>query len=308
MKYISSDKLKHHPDRLAEYLATGFSRPINAQLQITNRCPYRCVYCDKKLNNDESDINKKLIDRMISLGIKSIVLTGGEPTIHKEFSKVVSDLKQHFDLGLVTTLYKYHQELEDSFKWVKISLDTIDNEKYQSMKNGPKIGPILENIERLYKNKNKSVTVGIQIVLTNENKSSDDIERLIDRVIDHCDYIQIRPVESVELYPYTQECHFMLQILKDKYGKIIISDKFNLFHRPNNCNARWSQITVDIDHNVLLCCNRVNDTIGSIYDCDILEKYKNFKIDFSKCYVPCVQSGNNYYMKNLGKIDHINFV
>ena len=63
-KIISSDKLKYHPKNVAEFIDTGFSSPIAARFQITNRCRYRCIYCEKVISNSESKVTDKFIDRL----------------------------------------------------------------------------------------------------------------------------------------------------------------------------------------------------------------------------------------------------
>ena len=306
--FISSDKLKYHPKQVSEFLDTGFSSPISAQFQITNRCMFRCVYCDKTLNNNESTIDDKFINRLKELGIKSLVLTGGEPTIYSRFTQEIPRLAKEFKLGLVTTLYKYHKELESEFEWIKVSMDTIDEEKFQQIKKGKGVDKILENLETLYKNKQEKTTVGTQIVLTNENKNEYELVEFIERVYHFCDYIQIRPIESLDLYTYQEADYRVLKKIKEQYKKVVISEKFVLNQKPNSCPARWAQLLIDCDHNLLLCCNRVNDKIGSIYDTNIIELSKNYCIDFDKCYHSCVMAGNNHYLNNLINGKHKDFV
>lgn len=308
MDFITSDKLKHHPDRVAEYLKTGYSRPITAQFQITNVCPYRCVYCDKVLNDIESEVTDKFISTLKNLGILSIVLTGGEPVVYKKFDKDIPILAENFELGLVTTLCKYQPLLETHFKWVKVSMDSIDEKIFKEIRQGGGLSTILKNLEKLYKNKSSTVALGTQIVLTNENKSMDLMTNFIERVKDICDYIQIRPIESSLLYEYTAEDFNNLKILKDKYKKITISDKFSLNQKPKSCPARWSQILINSEHEVMLCCNRSTEKIASLYDKNLLEKLKTYNLDTRRCFRSCVLSSQNKYLSEIGKGNHINFV
>jgi MoaA/NifB/PqqE/SkfB family radical SAM enzyme len=306
--YISSDKLKYHPKNVAEFLETGFSSPISAQFQITNRCPFRCVYCDKVHDEKETVIDDRLIDRLKELGVKTLVLTGGEPTIYRNFDHDVRLLAKHFKLGLVTTMFKYHPILETHFEWIKVSMDTVDEEKFKEIKCGLGFKRIMGNIEKLYHRKQSTCPLGTQIVLTNENKTKNEIVTFIETMSPICDYIQIRPVEDLELYPYSEDDFTMLIELKEKYKNLSISDKFYLREKPKSCPARWSQLLINVDHEVMLCCNRVTDRVASIYDIDFLEKSKNHKIDFQKCYHSCVMAGNNHYLNSLQNGVHKDFV
>lgn len=307
-KYIASDKLKFHPRNVAEFLETGFASPISVQFQITNRCRFRCIYCDKVLNDLESVVTDEFIARLLSLGVKSMVLTGGEPVIYRKFREDVPRLAEAFKLGLVTTLCEYQPLVETHFEWVKVSMDTVDDKTFRKIKRGPGIARTLNNLEKLYRNKRPDMPLGTQIVLTHENKQGGDIQEFIERVQDHCDYIQIRPIESVELYEYSESDYELLERIKDQYPKVTISDKFWLNQTPTNCHARWSQMLIDVDHNVMLCCNRVEELIGSIYDEDIIEKNRQYQVDFSKCYRSCVLSCSNNYLDGVLNGKHKDFV
>lgn len=307
-QYISSDKLKYHPEHVAEYLKTGYSGPISAQFQITNVCPYRCVYCDKVLNDEESEVTDAFIDRLKEIGIQSIILTGGEPVVYKKFQEDIPRLAEHFKLGLVTTLCKYQPLLEDSFEWVKVSMDSVNKMKFRKIRNGGGLNQILKNLDRLYKNKSKYMPLGTQIVLTNENKSMEEMVEFIETVYNSCDYIQIRPIESVQLYKYEDRDYENLETLKKLYPKVTISDKFQLNHKPVSCPSRWSQLLINKDHDVMLCCNRVREKISSIYDDDFMEKMKSYKFDINKCYRSCVLSGNNAYLDSIKNGKHKEFV
>jgi molybdenum cofactor biosynthesis enzyme MoaA len=307
-RFIASDKLKFHPKNVSEFLESGFSTPISAQFQITNRCRYRCLYCYKILNEKESEVTDRFIERLKSLGVKSIVLTGGEPVIYKKFSEDIPRLAEHFQLGIVTTLCKYQPLLETDFEWVKVSMDTVDEVKFKEIKRGEGLKDILINLEKLYSRKRATTPLGTQIVLTDMNNTKSDLIKFIERVSDICDYIQIRPIESVDPYIYKQSDYDFINHLKDTYSKITISEKFKLNQKPKACLARWSKLLINVDHDIMLCCNQSQERIGSIYEHDILEKSKKIHIDFKKCHHSCIMSANNYYLEGIINGRHKDFV
>jgi molybdenum cofactor biosynthesis enzyme MoaA len=245
---------------------------------------------------------------MFDLGVKSLVLTGGEPVLYQQFAKDIPFLAEHFPLGIVTTLCEYRQELEECFEWVKVSMDTIDDEKFRRIKGNGGLPAILENLERLNKRRKKSCKLGTQIVLTDENKSFGEMRDFVLRVQQHCDYIQIRPIERKEKHVYSEEDLVNLQRLKHAFPKVIVSSKFQMNDKPTSCPARWSQLLVSSEHDVLLCCNRQNEKICSLYDEDLFEKVRDFKFSFHECQCSCVMSGNNAYLDSLLKGEHREFV
>lgn len=306
--FIAGDKLKYHPSNVAEYMEKGFSTPICVQFQITNKCPFFCIYCDKIINSDESEINDKFINRLNELKVKSIVLTGGEPVLYSRFNEDVPRLSQYFKLGLVTTLIEYKEELQENFQWIKVSIDSVDELKYKKIRRNNKLKQVLDNLQILWNRKNPFTKIGTQIVLTDDNKSKDDLENFIKTVYEKCDYIQIRPIEAITPHEYTVQDIEILLELRQKYEKIILSEKFYYRCKPIHCKARWTQLTIDVNHNVLLCCNRIHEKIGNLYDENLLMKNKDYKIDFSKCYTPCIMSSNNYYLDSIENGIHKDFI
>jgi MoaA/NifB/PqqE/SkfB family radical SAM enzyme len=68
--------------------------PLIANWKITDRCNYRCRYCSCGQNgNDKTELSTgdvfKIIDQLLSSGIKIIGFTGGEPFIRDDFGKIV---------------------------------------------------------------------------------------------------------------------------------------------------------------------------------------------------------------------------
>jgi molybdenum cofactor biosynthesis enzyme MoaA len=307
-KFIAPDKLKYHPRNVAQFLDEGFAMPISAQFRITDRCRFRCVYCDKPISNSDSHVDQRFIDRLLSLGIKSIVLTGGEPVLYSAFDKDIPFLASYFPLGIVTTLCDYRPELEEHFEWVKVSMDTIDDEKFRKIKGNGGLSSILANLERLNKKRKTRCKLGTQIVLTDDNKSYNEMRDFVIRVQEHCDYIQIRPIESEEKHIYTPSDFANLRKLQANFSKVIVSSKFHMNEKPTACPARWSQLLISSNHDVLLCCNRQNETICSIYDENLYDKMRDFKFSFEKCQCSCVMSGNNAYLESLLRGEHREFV
>ena len=103
--------------------------------------------------------------------------------MHPKFEEISRKLEKHFKLGLVTTLYKYYDLLEELPTWVKISLDTVDPGRYQRIKGiHPKVlENVMKNMAKLYERKRDSVTLGTQMVMTEDNSKLEEIEAVWDR-------------------------------------------------------------------------------------------------------------------------------
>ena len=116
------------------------------RVSLTDRCNFRCFYC---LPNGEPPLARKetilsfeeiayLSEIFVSLGIKKIRLTGGEPLIRKDVPKLVAQiakLKPRLtDLALTTNGFDFLRHagaLKDAgLDRVTISLDSLDREKF----------------------------------------------------------------------------------------------------------------------------------------------------------------------------------
>lgn len=64
-------------------------------LTITARCNNKCNFCYYKTNNQEMDYNKvkKYLNLIDKIHPSKLVIIGGEPTLHKDFNKILNLLK-----------------------------------------------------------------------------------------------------------------------------------------------------------------------------------------------------------------------
>ena len=94
-------------------LIDQFFRKINyLRVSVTDRCDLRCVYCMKEKMNflPKKEILsfeeiERLCDNFISLGVKKIRLTGGEPLVRKNIIELIKNLnskKIHTNLEEIT--------------------------------------------------------------------------------------------------------------------------------------------------------------------------------------------------------------
>src|SRR5437879_3959739 len=82
------------------------------RVSVTDRCNFRCTYCmpaeglnwlpkAQILTFEEID---RLVGVFVSLGVRSIKLTGGEPTVRQDLPKLVRMLRAHnADLDMAST-------------------------------------------------------------------------------------------------------------------------------------------------------------------------------------------------------------
>lgn len=134
------------------------------RVSVIDQCNQRCGYCMPRdvfhkdfvyLSRDEllsfAEIGT-LVDSFISLGIRKVRLTGGEPLLRKGLEELIADLSsrrltdgQPLELALTTNGLLLPQKAralaEAGLHRVTVSLDGISNETFQLMADTPGVGP-----------------------------------------------------------------------------------------------------------------------------------------------------------------------
>lgn len=143
-------------------------RPLrDLRISVTDRCNFRCTYCmPKEIFGDNYAFLPKnqllsyeeisrLVELFVSLGVKKIRLTGGEPLLRSDLSELVrkiASIRGVEDIALTTNgllLHQYAEQLHDAgLRRLNISLDALEPALFGTM-NGRGITPerILKNID-----------------------------------------------------------------------------------------------------------------------------------------------------------------
>jgi cyclic pyranopterin phosphate synthase len=143
-------------------LVDGFGRVHrDLRISVTDRCNFRCTYCmpaeglqwlprDQVLTFEEIErIARVCVQR---LGIDSIRLTGGEPTVRAHLPVLVGKLAAlGADLALTTngaTLRTIAGDLVGAgLRRVNISLDTLRRDRFAELTRRDELGSVLDGIE-----------------------------------------------------------------------------------------------------------------------------------------------------------------
>ena len=196
-------------------LVDQFLRKINyLRISVTDRCDLRCVYCMKEkmeflpkkeiLTLEEIE---RLSDNFISLGVEKIRLTGGEPLVRKDIIKLIEKLnykKEFTNLNEITlttngTLLKnYAYSLkQNGINRINVSLDTINEEKYNKITRFGKIKNVFDGIHEASKN---NIKIKINTVVF-KNFNELELEELIEwsNLNNHdLTFIEVMPMDETD--------------------------------------------------------------------------------------------------------------
>ncbi|HGE5781252.1 GTP 3',8-cyclase MoaA [Bacillus pseudomycoides] len=153
MKSVTLDKL-HRPLK-------------DLRISVTDRCNFRCRYCmpeeifgrdysflsnDKILSFDEIERVARIF---VSLGVRKLRITGGEPLLRKNLPELIQRLNKIDgveDIGLTTNgslLKKFAPDLyKAGLSRVTVSLDSLDEERFSYLNgNRSKVKTVLAGIQ-----------------------------------------------------------------------------------------------------------------------------------------------------------------
>ncbi|BCD01755.1 molybdenum cofactor biosynthesis protein A [Bacillus cereus] len=152
---------------MQEMVKDFFGRPIqDLRISVIDRCNFRCTYCmpaeifgsDYAFLKDEFLLTFDEIERLaklfVNIGVRKIRITGGEPLLRKDLTKLIARLVKIdglIDIGLTTNavhLTKQAKALKEAgLHRVNVSLDAIDDDIFKNI-NGRNINtkPVIKGI------------------------------------------------------------------------------------------------------------------------------------------------------------------
>ncbi|HDR7713785.1 GTP 3',8-cyclase MoaA [Bacillus cereus] len=152
---------------MQEMVKDFFGRPLqDLRISVIDRCNFRCTYCmpaeifgsDYAFLKDEFLLTFDEIERLaklfVNIGVRKIRITGGEPLLRKDLTKLIARLVKIdglIDVGLTTNavhLTKQAKALKEAgLHRVNVSLDAIDDDIFKNI-NGRNINtkPVIKGI------------------------------------------------------------------------------------------------------------------------------------------------------------------
>lgn len=256
--------------------------PICIDLHLTNACNLQCSWCtDREIMKTVASIPYEkvtaLLDEFAEHGTGVTLEGGGEPTLHKDFFRIVDyAYDQNIHLGLITNGTMDISNSIYKFKWVRVSLDSCNAKEYTQEKGVDKFQKVLENLKKYCANRNPQKTfVGVGYVITTRNmENMEELIECLDKI--GVDYIYFRPVEEAEdILPTVQDMlnlkKNLIEWTKDKRIKYLIHIQDRIIKNNNNlpCVAHSITSIIHADGSVNLCEKRRHDEIclGNIMEC-----------------------------------------
>jgi len=200
------------------------------RMSITDVCNFKCGYClPNGYQVDKSDNRKFLhldeIRRLAmvfsKLGVSKIRITGGEPTVRKDFFEIIKILKDVGIKKVAITTNGYHldkkaQMLVDSgLNGINISIDSLDRNTFKSITGHDRLPEILKGIQILQDLNFENIKVNA-VLLNNINASEKDFNSWGEFIkINKVDFRFIELMQTGDNLDYFKKYHISSKIFKE---------------------------------------------------------------------------------------------
>jgi len=200
------------------------------RLSITDVCNFKCGYClpngyfkqENKPGFLTLDEISNLVSALSELGVSKIRLTGGEPTVRKDFFDILKNIKSKGkinNLVMTTNGYKLNQIadqlIKDGINGINISIDSLDRNKFKEITGHDRLPQILEGIKILQDKGFTNIKVNA-VLLKNINDSEADFDSWEQFVKENAiDFRYIELMQTGDSLEYFKKYHVSASVFKN---------------------------------------------------------------------------------------------
>jgi GTP 3',8-cyclase len=201
------------------------------RISVTDRCNFRCVYCmpeDVRWQPREEILSFEEIVRLarlfVGLGVEKIRLTGGEPTVRRDFERLLRGVAgtgvPH--LLMTTNGFRLAEKAEEwraaGLHGLNISLDTLREERFAEITRTKHFRRVMEGIEAAIAAGFAPLKINVVVMAgVNDDEILDFVEFARRRPV-NVRFIEFMPFQGngwsvTEVYPYRR----MLEVIRGRY-------------------------------------------------------------------------------------------
>jgi len=205
------------------------------RLSITDVCNFKCGYClPNGYQIDKSDNRKFLhleeirrLARVFSkLGVQKIRLTGGEPTVRKDFFEIIKILKNEAEIKkVVITTNGYHLDdkakmlVDSGLNGINISIDSLERNTFKTITGHDRLPEILRGIQNLQALNFNNIKVNA-VLLNNVNASEKDFNTWSRFIKENkIDFRYIELMRTGDNLDYFNKYHVSSKVFKEYLDK-----------------------------------------------------------------------------------------
>ena len=200
------------------------------RISVTDRCNERCAYCmpsefqewlprEKVMSYEEL---LRVVRVAAGLGVNKIRITGGEPTVRKDFFEIIKVLK--VDAGIkkvVITTNGYHLDkkakllVDSGLNGINISIDSLNRETFKNVTGHDRLPEILEGIKNLQELGFENIKINA-VLLNGINSSEKDFDTWSKFIQNNkIDFRYIELMQTGDNLEYFKKYHASSKIFKN---------------------------------------------------------------------------------------------
>jgi len=254
-----------------------------AQIEITNKCNLSCMHC---INDSGAALPDELtteeifstIDELSSLGVHTLIISGGEPLLHPDLFEIVEHARKApmtviiFTNGVLITEEYTRRFKESGVTGFSVSIDSMNENTHDTFRGQRgSLRKTLKAVE-LLKKAGFHVRVSTSVIQMNKNDIVDILRYLKEQSF--TDY-QIGPViysgrgvKDLTVAPeeYYHICVEQFTYLKEEFPEGIRK----IYPREGGCGIASDRIGIKADGTILPCPGCTKEMgVGNIKTCDL---------------------------------------
>lgn len=253
----------------------GMYYPSMLTLFITNRCFHGCVHCfrNSSMDSKEMDVKdiKDILDK-IRGKVPYIVLSGGEPLIHRNIEEIIENMNGFSTTGIVTSLYGIKSDKIKNlniFSEIQVSIYGWDEESHDKFANAK------GSFNKVWANIRQAVNNGKNIIVASMNNNIHRLEEIVNLCIasgvkrlKFGDIVQTGRAESnsKDINEYLVNKKYVVA-LQEKYNEqieILYDTGCSTSAKSFHCGAGIYKLDIDEGGNVFPCLFGSNLSLGNI--------------------------------------------
>ena len=205
------------------------------RLSITDVCNFKCGYClpngyqaDKSDNRKFLDLEeiRRLAKVFSKLGVCKIRLTGGEPTVRKDFFEIIKILKDEAGIKkVVITTNGYHLDekakmlVDSGLNGINISIDSLNRDTFKAVTGHDRLPEILKGIKNLQDLNFNNIKINA-VLLNGINASEKDFQSWANFIKKNkIDFRYIELMQTGDNLDYFKRYHVSSKIFKEYLNK-----------------------------------------------------------------------------------------
>jgi len=207
------------------------------RLSITDVCNFKCGYClPNGYQKDKSDNRTflayeeigRLAKGLSELGVCKIRLTGGEPTVRKDFFDIVKIIKNKSGIKktvITTNGYRLDQIasqiVDTGLDGINISIDSLNRETFKNITSHDRLPEILRGIEKLQQLNFKNIKINA-VLLKGINDNEKDFNEWSNFIKNNeIDFRYIELMQTGDGLDYFKKYHIPAKVFQHEYDHML---------------------------------------------------------------------------------------